>query len=177
MEEGEKSCVFRQLRSVTSKSIIGLSIIDLWDSKKPLFYFFQTELATNYFIIQSVRLICLLCNLLDPDAKTQITLSELAHAQSSPKSFFFCPWAFTVLYFSRKRLLQNPRSSRSAFQGISVGLWNKSFVGIFLVKVTLFVAHFLDSTSWIPDSRYWIPVFVSGTCQQQDWGRSYPTYL
>ena len=70
----------------------------MWDNKKPPFYFFQTELATNCFIIQSVRLICLLCNLLDPDAKTQITLSELAHAQSSPKSFFLSLGIYSALF-------------------------------------------------------------------------------
>ena len=42
-----------------------------------------------------------------------------------PKSFFLC------FIFSRKRFSQNPRSSRSVFQGISGGLWNKSFIAIF----------------------------------------------
>ena len=85
------------------------------DNKKPLFYFFQTEL-TNCFIIQSVRLICLLCNLLDPDAKTQITLSELAHAQSSPKSFFSVPGHLQCFILAGRGYCKTPEAQEVHFK-------------------------------------------------------------
>ena len=86
LEEGEKSYVFRQLRSVRSK----------------LFY-------------HSISTLCLLCNLLHPDARNPNYTLALAHAQSVFSSLtyslfpslFFCPWPFTTLYFSRKRFSQN----------------------------------------------------------------------
>ena len=78
---------------------------DLWDNKKPLFYFFQTEF-TNCFIIQWVSFVCfVIYSILMP--KTQTTLSKLGHTQSIFSSLiyslfpslFFCPWALRVLYF------------------------------------------------------------------------------
>ena len=103
-------------------------MIDLGDNKKPLFYFFQTEL-TNCFVIQSIRFVCfVIYSILMP--KTRITLSKLGHAQSIFSSliyslsqvFFSVSGHLQCLLFSGKRFSQNRRSSRSAFQGISGGL-------------------------------------------------------
>ena len=101
-----------------------------------------------------MRLICLLCNLLDPDAKLQITLSELAHAQSILSSLiyslfpspFFCPWAFTVLFFfflTERGFRKIPEVQEVYFKAFQGACETRVSLEYFLVKVTLFVAHFL----------------------------------
>ena len=99
-----------------------------------------------------MRLICLLCNLLDPDAKTQITLSELAHAQSIFSSLiyslfpspFFCPWAFTLLFFLAERDFRKiPEVQEVYFKAFQGACETRVSLEYFLVKATLFVAHFL----------------------------------
>ena len=63
--------------------------------------------------------------------------------RSQVPSPFFCPWAFTVLYFSRKRLLQNPEAQEVHFKAFQWACVTRVSLEYFLVKVTLFVAHFL----------------------------------
>ena len=91
-----------------------------------------------------MRLICLLCNLLDPDAKTQITLSELAHAQSSPKSFFFSvPGHLQCFILAGRGYCKTPKAQEVHFKAFQWACETRVSLEYFLVKVTLFVAHFL----------------------------------
>ena len=115
------------------------------------FIFFQTEL-TNCFIIQSVRFVCfVIYSIFMP--KTQITLSNLGHAQSIfssliyslvPSLFFFCPWAFTVLYFLAGRGFRKiPEVQEVHFKSFQWVCETRVSLEYFPVKVTIFVVHFL----------------------------------
>ena len=85
----------------------------------------------------------MLCNLLDPDAKTQITLSELAHAQSSPKSFFSVPGHLQCFILAGRGYCKTPEAQEVHFKAFQGACEKGVSLEYFLVKVTLFFAHFL----------------------------------
>ena len=79
----------------------------------------------------SIGTLRLLCNLLDLDAKNpnytlevracmyvQSIFSSLIY--SLFPSLFFCPWAFTVLYFSRRGFRKTPRVQEVHFKAFQV---------------------------------------------------------
>ena len=90
-----------------------------------------------------MRLICLLFNLLDPDARTQITLSELAHAQSSPKSFFLSLGIYSAFFLAERDFRKIPEVQEVYFKAFQGACETRVSLQYFLVKATLFVAHFL----------------------------------
>ena len=87
--------------------------------------------------------------------KIQITLSTLAHAQlifssliySLLLSPFFCSWALTVLYFSRKRSQNSSEFREVHFKAFQWACETRVSLEYFLVKVSLFVANFLVHVS------------------------------
>ena len=81
--------------------------------------------------------------------------------------------------FSRKRFSQSPRSSRNAFQGISVGLWKKSFMGIFSSLSYIICCPLSRLFHWTALFSVWFqrscpPAQVK--CQSWQWPTSFPEY-
>ena len=64
--------------------------------------------------------------------------------RSQVPSPFFCPWAFTVLFFLAERDFRKiPEVQEVYFKAFQGACETRVSLEYFLVKVTLFVAHFL----------------------------------
>ena len=94
----------------------------------------------------------MLCNLLDPDAKTQITLSELAHAQSIFSSLiyplfpspFYVPGHLQCFILAGRDYRKTPEVQEVHSKAFQSACETRVSLEYFLVKVTLFVAHFTE---------------------------------
>ena len=108
-----------------------------WSARQTIILFFQTEL-TYCFIIQSVRFVCFVIYSIlmtkNPNYTSEVSACAvnffLLDLFAFPKSFFLSLGIYTALFLAGRGFCKIPRRSRSAFQGISVGLWNKSFIRI-----------------------------------------------
>ena len=83
--------------------------------------------------------------------KIQITLSKLGHAQSIFSSLiyslfpspFFCPWALQCFILAGKGYCKTPEAQEVHFKAYQGACETEVSLEYFLVKVALFVAHFL----------------------------------
>ena len=119
--------------------------------KNHYFFFFQT-VFTNCFIIQSVSFVCfVIYSILMP--KTQTTLSKLIRAYAVnffvldlfafPKSFFLSLGINSALFLAGRGFRKIPEVQEVHFKAFQWACETRVSSEYFLVKVTLFVAHFL----------------------------------
>ena len=123
----------------------------IWETiRNHFFIFFQTEL-TNCFIIQSVRFVCLVIySILMP--KTQITLFEVRACAVNfssliysliPSLFFLSLGIYSALFLAGRGFRKIPEVQEVHFKSFRWVCETRVSLEYFLVKVTIFVAHFL----------------------------------
>ena len=95
----------------------------------------------------------MLCNLLDPDAKNPnytfevraraVNFSSLILIFTFPKSFFLSLGFYSALFLAGRGFRKIPEVQEVHFKAFQWACETRVSLEYFLVKVTLFVAHFL----------------------------------
>ena len=100
----------------------------------------------------SISTLCLLCNLLDPHAKNPNYTFEvracavnffLLDLLAFPKSFFLSLGIYSALFLAGRGFRKIPEVQEVHFKAFQWACETRVSLEYFLVKVTLFVAHFL----------------------------------
>ena len=96
---------------------------DLWDNKKPLFFFFSNRVHSLFY--HSIGKLCLLCNLLDPHTKNpNYTFKVRAYAVNFflldlfafPKSFFLSLGINSALFLAGRGFRKIPEVQEVHFK-------------------------------------------------------------
>ena len=100
----------------------------------------------------SIGTLCLLCNLIDPHAKNPNYTFEvracavnffLLDLFAFPKSFFLSLGFYSALFLAGKGYCKTPEAQEVHFKAFQGACETEVSLEYFLVKVALFVAHFL----------------------------------